>query len=81
MKINAINHSSEIKRNEEKKIVCNSDFLIFFEFTEKDYKGYLPLDILESGVKSGRFVQGHINVNRNDAGQEAFVRQKRCLYS
>lgn len=48
---------------------------------EKDYKGYLPLDILESGVKSGRFVQGHINVNRNNAGQEAFVRQKRSTSS
>ncbi|XP_022315246.2 DIS3-like exonuclease 1 [Crassostrea virginica] len=44
---------------------------------EKDYKGYLPLDILEAGVKSGRFVQGHINVNKNNAGQEAFVKKKR----
>ncbi|XP_048763599.2 DIS3-like exonuclease 1 [Ostrea edulis] len=43
----------------------------------KDYKGYLPMDILEAGVKSGRFVQGHINVNRSNAGLEAFVKQKR----
>lgn len=56
MKINVINYLSEIKRNEEKKIVCNFDFFIFFEFIEKDYKGYLFLDILEFGVKFGRFV-------------------------
>ncbi|XP_062570855.1 DIS3-like exonuclease 1 [Saccostrea cucullata] len=46
---------------------------------EKDYRGYLPVDILEAGVKSGRFVLGHINVNKNNAGQEAFVKQKRSL--
>ena len=42
--------------------------------TGKDYVGYLQPEILESGLKSGRFVQGHLNVNKHNAQEEAFVK-------
>ncbi|ESO87500.1 hypothetical protein LOTGIDRAFT_127673 [Lottia gigantea] len=41
----------------------------------KDYSGYLPSDILETGIKSGRYIEGLLEVNRHNASTEAFVRQ------
>ncbi|KAK3090437.1 hypothetical protein FSP39_011852 [Pinctada imbricata] len=44
---------------------------------ERDYKGYLPSEVLDNGLKSGRFILGHLNVSRSNAAEEAFVRRKR----
>ncbi|KAK6178827.1 hypothetical protein SNE40_011323 [Patella caerulea] len=42
---------------------------------DRDYSGYLPLDVLEAGIKSGRYIQGILEVNRHNASTEAFVRR------
>ena len=44
---------------------------------DRGYSGYLPQEILEAGLKSGKYIQGHMNVNRSNASEEAFVRRKR----
>ncbi|XP_062845644.1 DIS3-like exonuclease 1 [Trichomycterus rosablanca] len=44
------------------------------EGTEKEYTEHLPAEVLEAGIKSGRFIQGTLNVNKHRAQQEAFVR-------
>ncbi len=48
-------------------------YTILFPVTAKDYQGYLAQAVLEAGLKSGRFVQGRLQVNRYNAQQEAFV--------
>ncbi|KAJ7420904.1 hypothetical protein WISP_45979 [Willisornis vidua] len=40
----------------------------------KEYPEHLPLEILEAGIKSGRYLQGTLNVNKHRAQLEAFVR-------
>ncbi|XP_072888829.1 DIS3-like exonuclease 1 isoform X1 [Hemitrygon akajei] len=40
----------------------------------KEYSEHLPLEILEAGIKSGRYVQGVLNVNKHRSQLEAFVR-------
>ncbi|XP_038623376.1 DIS3-like exonuclease 1 [Tachyglossus aculeatus] len=40
----------------------------------KEYPEHLPLEVLEAGIKSGRYVQGVLNVNKHRAQIEAFVR-------
>ncbi|XP_062439861.1 DIS3-like exonuclease 1 isoform X2 [Rhea pennata] len=40
----------------------------------KEYPEHLPIEILEAGVKSGRYIQGILNVNKHRAQLEAFVR-------
>ncbi|KAM6304566.1 DIS3-like exonuclease 1 [Podargus strigoides] len=40
----------------------------------KEYPEHLPVEILEAGIKSGRFIQGTLNVNKHRAQLEAFVR-------
>lgn len=40
-----------------------------------EYLGYLPLDVLEAGIKSGQLIKGFINVNKHDAQREAFLRR------
>ncbi|KAL2089025.1 hypothetical protein ACEWY4_015924 [Coilia grayii] len=42
--------------------------------TEREYAEHLPAEVLEAGIKSGRFIQGTLNVNKHRAQQEAFVR-------
>ncbi|NWU96828.1 DI3L1 exonuclease, partial [Upupa epops] len=44
----------------------------------KEYPEHLPLEILEAGIKSGRFLQGTLNVNKHRAQVEAFVRLQGC---
>ncbi|XP_076854118.1 DIS3-like exonuclease 1 [Brachyhypopomus gauderio] len=44
------------------------------EGAEKEYPEHLPADVLEAGIKSGRFIQGTLNVNKHRAQHEAFVR-------
>lgn len=39
----------------------------------KSYDNYLPTEILEAGIKSGRYFKGHLQVNKHHASQEAFV--------
>lgn len=41
---------------------------------EKEYSEHLPAEVLEAGIKSGRYIQGTLNVNRHRAQHEAFVR-------
>ena len=52
-----------------------SFLVLCFVFSERDYAGYLPVDVLEAGVKSGRFVRGTLNVNKHNAMTEAFVKR------
>ncbi|XP_078539155.1 DIS3-like exonuclease 1 isoform X2 [Lissotriton helveticus] len=40
----------------------------------KEYSEHLPLQVLEAGIKSGRYIQGVLNVNKHRAQLEAFVR-------
>nr|XP_023414124.1 DIS3-like exonuclease 1 isoform X3 [Loxodonta africana] len=40
----------------------------------KEYPEHLPLEVLEAGIKSGRYIQGILNVNKHRAQMEAFVR-------
>ncbi|XP_029430598.1 DIS3-like exonuclease 1 isoform X2 [Rhinatrema bivittatum] len=40
----------------------------------KEYPEHLPLEVLAAGIKSGRYVQGVLNVNKHRAQSEAFVR-------
>ncbi|XP_042797595.1 DIS3-like exonuclease 1 isoform X2 [Panthera leo] len=40
----------------------------------KEYTEHLPLEVLEAGIKSGRYIQGILNVNKHRAQIEAFVR-------
>ncbi|XP_071112514.1 DIS3-like exonuclease 1 [Haliotis cracherodii] len=42
---------------------------------DRDYLGYLPSDVLEAGIKSGRYISGCINVNKHNAMTEAFVKR------
>uniref|UniRef100_W5N8W8 DIS3-like exonuclease 1 n=1 Tax=Lepisosteus oculatus TaxID=7918 RepID=W5N8W8_LEPOC len=44
------------------------------EVREREYAEHLPSDILEAGIKSGRYIQGVLNVNKHRAQAEAFVR-------
>ncbi|XP_029646504.1 DIS3-like exonuclease 1 [Octopus sinensis] len=43
-----------------------------------EYLGYLPMHCLESGVKTGLFIKGHLNVNKHDAQREAFLQRSSC---
>lgn len=40
----------------------------------KEYLEHLSLEILEAGIKSGRYIQGILNVNKHRSQLEAFVR-------
>ncbi|KAM3663684.1 DIS3-like exonuclease 1 isoform X1 [Ammospiza nelsoni] len=40
----------------------------------KEYPEHLPVEVLEAGIKSGRYLQGALNVNKHRAQLEAFVR-------
>ncbi|XP_064607624.1 DIS3-like exonuclease 1 isoform X2 [Liolophura sinensis] len=42
---------------------------------EDEYSGYLPLAVLEAGIKAGRFVQGNLHVNKHNPMQEAFIKR------
>ncbi|GFX84222.1 DIS3-like exonuclease 1 [Trichonephila clavipes] len=37
------------------------------------YDNYLPVDVLEAGIKAGRYFRGYIRVNKHNASEEAFV--------
>ncbi|KAJ7389197.1 DIS3 mitotic control [Desmophyllum pertusum] len=47
------------------------------EASTKEYLEYLPIEVLEAGIKAGRFLQGCINVNKHCAQEEAFVSKVR----
>ncbi|XP_039629459.1 DIS3-like exonuclease 1 [Polypterus senegalus] len=44
------------------------------ESREKEYPEHLPLSVLETGIKSGKYIQGILNVNKHRAQLEAYVR-------
>uniref|UniRef100_A0A8C5MFD5 DIS3-like exonuclease 1 n=1 Tax=Leptobrachium leishanense TaxID=445787 RepID=A0A8C5MFD5_9ANUR len=44
------------------------------EKTGKEYQEHLPTEVLEAGIKSGRYKQGILNVNKHRSQLEAFVR-------
>ncbi|KAG7468253.1 hypothetical protein MATL_G00140980 [Megalops atlanticus] len=44
------------------------------EGQEREYAEHLPPEVLEAGIKSGRYLQGTLNVNKHRAQSEAFVR-------
>ncbi|GFT82179.1 DIS3-like exonuclease 1 [Nephila pilipes] len=39
----------------------------------RSYDNYLPIDVLEAGIKAGRYLRGYIRVNKHNASEEAFV--------
>ncbi|XP_067057370.1 DIS3-like exonuclease 1 [Acropora muricata] len=41
----------------------------------REHFEYFPLEILEAGIKSGRFIQGCLNVNKHCAQDEAFAQK------
>ncbi|KAM6943023.1 DIS3-like exonuclease 1 [Xenentodon cancila] len=43
------------------------------EEMQREFSEHLPADILEAGIKSGRFIQGSLNVSKHRALDEAFV--------
>ncbi|XP_076743106.1 DIS3-like exonuclease 1 isoform X1 [Maylandia zebra] len=43
---------------------------------EKEFPEHLPAEVLEAGIKSERYIQGTLNVNKHRAQNEAFVRPK-----
>ncbi|XP_054627523.1 DIS3-like exonuclease 1 isoform X2 [Dunckerocampus dactyliophorus] len=43
------------------------------EGAEREFTDYLPAEVLEAGVKSGRYIQGMLNVNKHRALTEAWV--------
>nr|XP_002736854.1 PREDICTED: DIS3-like exonuclease 1-like [Saccoglossus kowalevskii] len=43
--------------------------------TTKGYKEYLPQEILSAGIKSGRYIQGCVHVNKHRPQREAFVQR------
>nr|XP_056721762.1 DIS3-like exonuclease 1 [Euleptes europaea] len=44
------------------------------EHSGKEYPEHVPMESLEAGIKSGRYIQGVLNVNKHRAQVEAFVR-------
>lgn len=42
--------------------------------TEKEFTEHLPAEVLEAGIKSGRYTQGTLNVNKYRSQNEASVR-------
>ncbi|XP_063170414.1 DIS3-like exonuclease 1 [Candoia aspera] len=44
------------------------------ENSGKEYPEHLPVEALEAGIKSGRYLQGVLNVNKHRAQVEAFMR-------
>ncbi|XP_061671663.1 DIS3-like exonuclease 1 isoform X2 [Syngnathoides biaculeatus] len=44
------------------------------EVTEREFADHLPAEVLEAGIKSGRYIQGTLNVNKHRAQTEASVR-------
>ncbi|PFX22556.1 DIS3-like exonuclease 1 [Stylophora pistillata] len=45
------------------------------EASTKEYEEYLPAEVLEAGIKAGRYLQGCLNVNKHCAQDEAFVQK------
>ncbi|CAN9506602.1 unnamed protein product [Ophioblennius macclurei] len=43
------------------------------EDSQREYSEHLPAEVLEAGIKSGRFIQGSLNVSKHRAQNEAFV--------
>lgn len=43
------------------------------EDSEKEYTEHLPAEVLEAGIKSGRYIQGSVNVSKHRAQNEAFI--------
>ncbi|KAM6980009.1 DIS3-like exonuclease 1 [Aplochiton taeniatus] len=44
------------------------------EGAEREYTEHLPAEVLEAGIKSGRYIQGTLNVNKHRSQHEAFIR-------
>lgn len=43
------------------------------EGTEREYTEHLPAEVLEAGIKSGRYIQGTLNISKHRAHSEATV--------
>ncbi|KAM9318542.1 DIS3-like exonuclease 1 [Pholidichthys leucotaenia] len=43
------------------------------EGTEKEFSEHLPAEVLEAGIKSGRYIQGTLKVNKYQAQNEAYI--------
>uniref|UniRef100_A0A3Q1ECR6 DIS3-like exonuclease 1 n=1 Tax=Acanthochromis polyacanthus TaxID=80966 RepID=A0A3Q1ECR6_9TELE len=43
------------------------------EDSQKEFSEHLPVEVLEAGIKSGRYIQGTLNVSKHRAQNEAFI--------
>ncbi|XP_074514253.1 DIS3-like exonuclease 1 [Sebastes fasciatus] len=43
------------------------------EGTEREYTEHLPAEVLEAGIKSGRYIQGTLNISKHRAHSEASI--------
>ncbi|XP_041843619.1 DIS3-like exonuclease 1 isoform X2 [Melanotaenia boesemani] len=43
------------------------------EDSQKEFTEHLPAEVLEAGIKSGRYIQGTLNVSKHRAQNEAFI--------
>ncbi|XP_030581044.1 DIS3-like exonuclease 1 isoform X1 [Archocentrus centrarchus] len=43
---------------------------------EKEYAEHLPAEVLEAGIKSGRYIQGTLDVSKHRPQNDAFIRTK-----
>ncbi|KAM4744521.1 DIS3-like exonuclease 1 [Anableps anableps] len=43
------------------------------EGSQREFPEHLPAEVLEAGIKSGRFIQGTLNVSKHRAQNEAFI--------
>ncbi|XP_072235996.1 DIS3-like exonuclease 1 [Leuresthes tenuis] len=43
------------------------------EDTQREFAEHLPAEVLEAGIKSGRYIQGTLNVSKHRAQNEAFI--------
>ncbi|KAK9542198.1 hypothetical protein VZT92_000081 [Zoarces viviparus] len=43
------------------------------EATEREYAEHLPAEVLEAGIKSGRYIQGTLNISKHRAHSEASI--------
>uniref|UniRef100_UPI00358FEBF1 DIS3-like exonuclease 1 isoform X2 n=1 Tax=Myxine glutinosa TaxID=7769 RepID=UPI00358FEBF1 len=46
---------------------------------KREFAEHLPVDVLEAGIRAGRYIKGTVSMNKHKAHVEAFVQQHRLL--
>jgi len=60
-------------KQKQQQLTVVPSYCIFTDTSE--YVGYLAGDVLAEGVKTGKYTQGFLQVNKSNATQEAFLRR------